>query len=174
MLSLMTEWIKSYVQPSTRIYLQRKMQAPPSQSDRRGYIYALAIEGNRNQLIQYVGISLTLVLDPTAHKSGDGPILKVGREDTLGERVKFWSKHYRGQSVRHLFTGDRAKAMKVPMYKKVERLILMEMEDLMQHKAYLDPNFARARKPPAARAKGWKKPCVKAGCALFYLDAYSG
>jgi hypothetical protein len=61
----------------------------------------------------------------------------------------------------------------VPAYTKVERLVLLVMADLAQHKAYLDPNFMKAGIPPSPRAKEAKEPCSVAGCASFqYLLSY--
>jgi hypothetical protein len=82
----------------------------------------------------------------------------------VDERFKKWSKHYNGYGARHLFPE---KSQKVPAYKKVERLIHLEIGDLVQHKAYLDPGFIRSGRRPAPRAKGSKEPCVVAGCRLF-------
>jgi hypothetical protein len=143
------DWIADYVQPATRVALRKKMQEQPSGTDKAGYIYAFAIGGrNPDERLE----------------------IKIGREMRVDERFKKWSKHYNGYGARHLFPE---KSQKVPAYKKVERLIHLEIGDLVQHKAYLDPGFIRSGRRPAPRAKGSKEPCVVAGCDTNHLEIFS-
>ncbi|KIM80207.1 hypothetical protein PILCRDRAFT_822726 [Piloderma croceum F 1598] len=117
-------YIPGYLQPATRVAIMNKMQERPSVSDRSGYIYAFAIEG---------------VKSPQRFQ------IKVGRESKVGQRLgSYWSKHYRDFSPRLIFPTEKMKSIGVPAYKKVERLALLVMADLAQHKAYLDPDSMKA------------------------------
>jgi len=94
--------------------------------------------------------------------------IKVGRESKVGHRLgSYWSKHYRDFSPRLIFPTMEKKSTGVPAYMKVERLALLVMADLAQHKAYLDPGSMKAGIPPSPCAKGSKEHCLVAACALF-------
>ena len=109
--------------------------------------------------------SLHLFKDPTyASRNID---IKVGRETRVNERFKYWTRHYRSQHLRHLFPG---KSVVVPAYKKVERLIHLELEDLAQHLAYLERDYPLTGHSPSPRAKVPKPPCAEAGCSSFMIS----
>jgi hypothetical protein len=91
--------------------------------------------------------------------------IKVGRETRVNERFKYWTRHYRSQHLRQLFPGN---IVLVPAYKKVERLIHLELEDLAQHLAYLERDYPLTGHCPSPRAKAPKPPCAEAGCPQFY------
>lgn len=103
-------------------------------------------------------------------------LIKVGRETRLNNRVNYWSKHY-DSAIRPFFhssearaTGDtsttREELQKVGMvsvYKRLERLIQIELEDLVQHAAYHDPAFPKVE-PPLPRLNRGTMPCLMADC----------
>jgi len=96
--------------------------------------------------------------------------IKIGREMSAGARLKHWSNHYRNLHLRALMEQQNTF---VPAYKKVERLALMVIKYLAQHKAYLDPDSMKAGIPPRPRPKGSKERCLIASCASFqYLLSY--
>jgi hypothetical protein len=95
--------------------------------------------------------------------------MKVGREKTFGERTKYWAKHYGPGNTRLIFSGGdvrqathAGRPRKVPHYKRLERLILVELHDLIQHQAYLHPEFPK--KPPPHRGKEPTSQCLRASC----------
>jgi len=57
----------------------------------------------------------------------------------------------------------------VPFYKRLERLVHIELADLVQHMAYLDPRYPKAGKAPAPCAKKCKSPCIVPDCVFFSL-----
>ena len=92
--------------------------------------------------------------------------IKVGRESKVGQRLgSYWSKHYGDFSPRLIFPAKESTS--VPAYMKVERLALLVMADLAQHKAYLDPGSMEAGIPPSPCAEGSKEHCLVAACASF-------
>jgi len=140
------QWIGGYIQAATRVAQLKTMQKPPNEKDGPGYMYAFMIRGH------------------------DSLQIKVGREKEIGGHSKTWLKHFKIFDPCLLFPG---RSLKVPAYKKVERLVLQEVADLAQHKAYLDRGFVTAAKPPIPCAKGLKKPCLVAGCNTNHIEVFS-
>jgi hypothetical protein len=81
--------------------------------------------------------------------------IKVGREGRMDERFKYWKRHYRSHSLRHLYPGI---SLQVPAYKKVEKLVHLELEGWAQRAGYYSPSSS----------------CVESNCASFitFLDIY--
>ena len=81
--------------------------------------------------------------------------------------------------MRYIFPGDNAGAS-VQCYKWAKQLIDLELGDLAQHKAYLDPKFPHEESPPAMKARK-KSQCLVPNCesnielsTLGTLDGITG
>jgi hypothetical protein len=85
--------------------------------------------------------------------------ITVGRETRVNKQFKYWTRHYRSQHLRYLFPGN---SLLGPAYKKVERLIHLELENLVQHLAHLERDYPLTEHCPSPRAKAPKPPCVEA------------
>lgn len=166
--------IPAYLQPTTQSTLRLKMRKNPSSSDKPGHIYAIEIKGNPHPSFLSVRLLNSLSADPKA----PGKLrIKVGREATFDTRVQYWTQHFGGsEAVRHFLPGrDRninhhasligGRDAKTPYYKLLESLILAELEDLVQHKAYLKPDFRSLKEPPTPKAKGPMCTCIMPNCA---------
>lgn len=94
--------------------------------------------------------------NPQGRNPGDSLQIKIGRENAVNGHSKTWSRHFRDFSPRLLFPG---KSPRVPFYKKVEKLVLKEVEEFVK----------RSRDPSIFDVKGAKKPCLVANCELLQL-----
>jgi hypothetical protein len=109
-----------------------------------------------------------LSTDPKAPATRE-MLMKVGREGTLDDRIKYWKRHYRSCVLRFpLDVLNRDETMMVPFCKRLERLVHIELADLVQHSAYLDPQYPKAGKAPAPCAKKPKRSCIVRDCAFFH------
>jgi hypothetical protein len=101
--------------------------------------------------------------------------MKVGIEKTLHKRTEgVWKGHYGREYIRHILPNrmDRherkcsmliggRKPEKVPFYRRVERLIHLELIDLVENKAYLLPDFPRRRpRPTCGPLRPHYSPCT--------------
>jgi hypothetical protein len=130
------DWIPPYLQSETQVSLRVEMEKARSQSDVHGYIYTFEIrEPNETETIK----------------------LKVGRAVNLVKRIDQWGKQCgsKEQILRGFFPGTvepdedgnagslmkgRVKAgEKGPSCHRLERLVHLELRDLVCSSIYLDP-----------------------------------
>ncbi|PPQ86871.1 hypothetical protein CVT25_012590 [Psilocybe cyanescens] len=132
------DWIPAYLQPDTQASLRAEMDKEKSKSDVPGYIYTFEIRDANNS---------------------DTIKLKVGRAVNLAKRIDQWGKQCgsKEQFLRGFFPGTvdsdgnvvtgslmkgRAKAgEKSPYCHRLERLIHIELADLVSSSIYLDPSW---------------------------------
>jgi hypothetical protein len=169
-----------HLQPSTKAELRATMQKDPSPADKPGYLYAFEIKGTVKFCLMHIKLINRpfLLTDP---QTPEEMHIKVGREKTLNERTAYWKKHYSSFVLRfpkHVLdrrSGPNADSGDlVPFATRAERLVHIELQDLVQHFAYLDPEFPKAKKAPAYSAD-WgrgRSSCVMPSCALFRLTVF--
>ncbi|KAI0003401.1 hypothetical protein BJV74DRAFT_764542 [Russula compacta] len=145
------DWIPEYLQPATKNALRVEMQKARAQSDVEGYIYTFEI------------------LDPadkTIH-------LKVGRATNLNRRMDQWGKQCgsKEQILRGFWPGGMEKAgvpmkglvqagPKGPWCHRVERLVHIELADLVEYTPYLEdgyPNVDASNEVKKGRKKDVKR-----------------
>jgi len=132
-----SDWIPSYLSCDTQAALRVEMEKPPSSKDESGYIYAYEIRDDR---------------------VADMVMIKVGRAVKLVKRLDQWSKQCTSKevilrgwwpgTVEHdeasstsLLRGRVKAGEKGPLCHRLERLIHLELADLVVHAPYLDPGF---------------------------------
>ncbi|KDR81500.1 hypothetical protein GALMADRAFT_239483 [Galerina marginata CBS 339.88] len=134
------DWIPPYLQPDTQVSLRIEMEKTRSQSDVHGYIYTFEIrEPQDTEIIK----------------------LKVGRAVNLVKRIDQWGKQCgsKEQILRGFFPGTvepdedgntgslmkgRVKAGdKGPWCHRLERLVHLELADLVSSSIYLDPAWPK-------------------------------
>ncbi|KAF8238775.1 hypothetical protein L208DRAFT_1387074 [Tricholoma matsutake] len=131
------DWIPDYLRRETQAALRVEMEKPRSQSDVHGYIYTFEIRDS--------DVAQTIKL-------------KVGRAVNLVKRIDQWGKQCssKEQIIRGWYPGTveadadekslmkgRIKAgVKVAWCHRLERLIHLELADLVVTGAYLDPGWA--------------------------------
>jgi len=126
-------------------------------------------EVNANYVFSSVHQSVRpLSTDPKAPATRE-MLMKVGYEKNLTERTRYWTRHYSSCDLRFpLDVLNRDETTMVPFRKRLERLVLIELADLVQHSAYLDPQYPKAGKAPAPCAKKPKRSCIVRDCAFFH------
>ncbi|KAF8344065.1 uncharacterized protein EI90DRAFT_3028152 [Cantharellus anzutake] len=165
-----SDWIPSYLDDDTRANLMNQMTNPISVSDKPGYIYAYEIR------------------DPKTPKEIH---IKVGRAENLVKRLDQWSKQCgsrevvlrgwwpgsvvdNGDTGPSLLKGRVLAGEKGKHCHRLERLIHLELSDLVVNKVYLRPEFLKTRNgapsvPPHIRResssanKSQRVPCSDCG-----------
>ncbi|RXW18873.1 hypothetical protein EST38_g6974 [Candolleomyces aberdarensis] len=132
-----SDWIPVYLQAETRTALQVEMERSRSQSDVDGYIYTFEIREEEITTVK----------------------LKVGRAVNLTKRIDQWSKQCgsKEQVLRGYYPGPEAQGEagndasmmkgrvkageKAPCCHRLERLIHLELADLVSTRIYLDSSW---------------------------------
>ncbi|KAH9484205.1 hypothetical protein JR316_0003685 [Psilocybe cubensis] len=164
------DWIPSYLQPDTQASLRAEMDRARTKSDGPGYIYTFEIkEDNNKETIK----------------------LKVGRTVNLAKRMDQWGKQCgsKEQFLRGFYPGTvdedgqpvigslmkgRTKAgEKTPYCHRLERLIHIELTDLVSSSIYLDPSWPNIEiespsttgdsKSSSKKTKNASPPCPDCG-----------
>jgi len=154
------DWIPSYLHPDTQVSLRVAMEKPRTHSDVPGYIYTFEIrEPEQTDTIK----------------------LKVGRAVNLVKRIDQWGKQCgsKEQVLRGFYPGsvepDDASLMKGrviageqgPWCHRLERLIHLELADLVSSRIYLDPKWPNVKIDADSETKSKdansRKPCVDCG-----------
>jgi T5orf172 domain len=175
------DWIPDYLQPATQNALRVEMQKARAASDVEGYIYTFEILGMGPILSTKLPhpaylIESTARTDPADKKTIH---LKVGRATNLNRRMDQWGKQCgsKEQILRGFWPGGMDKAgvpmkglvqagPKGPWCHRVERLVHIELTDLVEHTPYLDeryPNVA-ANKEVKKGSKKDVKRCPDCMC----------
>ena len=180
------EWVKfedyipNYLSEETKVALRVEMEKPPSGKDVDGYIYCFEILSESP--------SLGVVSNSTGSPSTDDATpkhvhLKVGRTNNLPKRITEWSKQcgtheqtFRGSwpelpASQSFLPGKLQAKVKGPNSHRLERLIHLELADLVTNTPYLLPGFPKKVAPPTPSGSGsgngdtqstpTKKPKVK-------------
>jgi len=136
-----SDWIPSYLDDETRVNLRTEMEKPVSASDKPGYIYAYEIRNPKTPKEVHI---------------------KVGRAVNLVKRLDQWSKQcgskevilrgwWPGRVVDNEDTGPSLLRGRIEAGEKgkhchrLERLIHLELSDLVVNKAYQRPEFLQKR-----------------------------
>ena len=162
------DWIPDYLQPATQNALRVEMQKARAAGDVEGYIYTFEILGmgpilsTKLPLPAYL-IESTARTDPADKKTIH---LKVGRATNLNRRMDQWGKQCgpKEQILRGFWSGGMDKAgvpmeglvqaePKGPWCHRVERLVHIELTNLVEHTPYLDKRYPNV----AANKEGGKK-----------------
>ncbi|CCM01715.1 uncharacterized protein FIBRA_03780 [Fibroporia radiculosa] len=146
------DWIPNYLHPQTQANILREMQKPLSVADEPGYIYALEyrVPGDRDR-VHY----------------------KVGRSYSLNQRTNQWDRQCgsKQQYLRGWWPGSIQDGEKTimkgcvdpgepgPYCHRLERLIHLELADLVSNEQYLQSQFPDVM--PALQAM---KPRAKEQC----------
>ncbi|KIM79370.1 hypothetical protein PILCRDRAFT_10497 [Piloderma croceum F 1598] len=133
----MEAWIPDYLDTGTKIALREAMKMAPSCKDTWGYVYACDLQGPNGP-------------DP------DKVRIKVGSSNNVVRRLREWRKQC--YTTGHVLLGhwpaglddegchsEAAKLMypgrKGPFCRRVERLVHLELADLVVHGQYHHPDF---------------------------------
>jgi len=148
--------VPAYLQPATQLEM-RKILLPEclDRDTNLGCIYAIEIQSEG--ICLHILLNLTRFIDLACKEIQ----IKVGVA-AGSNRGKYWDNHYRGISMRYIFPRDNAGAS-VQCYKWAKQLIDLELGDLAQHGAYLDPKFPHEESPPATKARK-KSQCLVPNC----------
>jgi len=171
------DWIPSYLSSETKAVLREEMEREISPGDVPGYIYCFEISNPKapNQVRLKVG-----------HTANVAKRLSEW-EKQCGERLVLqglWPSTVDGAGFRHLRhqiqPGEKCKYSH-----RLERLILLELSDLVIHKAYLTPEFLESSKgaekpspssPPVSPRKqlAAKRPVTeKCACGKMHQEIFS-
>lgn len=113
----------------------------------------------------YLMSAQTLSTDPRAPREIQ---MKVGPELSENHSTRHWTGHFGSDAVRFLpDVANKEETMIVPFYTRLWYLVQIELTDLAQHTAYLDPDFPKAGKPPPPRASRSRDPCTARYCTYF-------
>jgi hypothetical protein len=162
------EWIKfedyipDHLSEETKVALRVEMEKPRSEKDVDGYIYCFEIlsESLSDFLISAVDSPST---DDTTPKHVH---LKVGRTNNLPKRITEWSKQcgtheqtFRGSwpelpASQSFLPGKLRAGAKGPNSHRLERLIHLELADLVTNTPYLLPGFPKNVATSTSTASG--------------------
>ncbi|KAI9456462.1 hypothetical protein F5148DRAFT_984426 [Russula earlei] len=142
------DWIPGYLRMATQNSLRVEMQKARTPSDVEGYIYAFEI------------------LDPSDEKTIH---LKVGRATNLNRRMDQWGKQCgsKEQILRGFWPGGMDKGgvpmkglvqpgPKGPWCHRVERLVHIELADLVEYTPYLEDGYPNVAASKEAKQGGKK------------------
>ncbi|THH27060.1 hypothetical protein EUX98_g7125 [Antrodiella citrinella] len=148
------EWIPAYLQPATIAALRIAMTSAPSDKETPGYIYTFEIIDTNKTQVHF----------------------KVGRTVSLNKRIKEWSKQcgskeqvLRGFWPGHsndisLLMGTVNPGVPGPLNHKLERLIHLELADIMNNTPYLETSWPNSIRPPLPNEKVVpREPCLDCG-----------
>jgi len=157
------DWIPAYLQAETQVSLRVEMEKARSHSDVPGYIYTFEIRETQE---------------------GDTIKLKVGRAVNLVKRIDQWGKQCgsKEQVLRGFYPGsvepDEASLMKGrviagtkgPWCHRLERLIHLELAELVSSCIYLEPSWPNIEVKAPQNSEGKSKenssspkPCPDCG-----------
>ncbi|KAG0705290.1 hypothetical protein DFH29DRAFT_907133 [Suillus ampliporus] len=160
------DYIPEYLQPDTQRKLRVAITKKISETDRKpGYVYALNVDDPENK----------------------GKLsLKIGYSNNVKKRYAEWKSQCRYMKdirgwwpetiikveddvevlIQKLIVGHNTQGNVGPMAAQLERLVHIELKDLVAYAPYLDPNFPDVRPSGApgflAKAVPTRKPC--SGC----------
>ena len=137
------------------------MEAPPSKSDRPGYIYAFYLQGIFNFVCWLFPTNYWELEQENREKRTDNETVffKVGRAVNIPKRIDDWAKQcpsktqiLRGYwpfqteesadgSTDSLLKGCLMPKDMGPLHHRVERLVHIELADLVMNRQYLQPDF---------------------------------
>ncbi|KAF9567562.1 hypothetical protein CPC08DRAFT_626509 [Agrocybe pediades] len=126
------EWIPSHLQPETQAALRVEMEKPRSQSDVHGYIYCYEIRDDNKETVKLkVGRTVNLVkrIDQWGKQCGSKEPILRGRYPPLAND---------GQAT-SLMKGVVKAGEKSKWCHRLERLIHLELSDLVSSAVYLNP-----------------------------------
>ncbi|KAJ7739647.1 hypothetical protein DFH07DRAFT_905551 [Mycena maculata] len=189
------DFIPSYLSPETQVALRVEMEKARSPKDTEGYIYTFEIRGAFDRLHVKPPHDIPSHLDPDSPQIQ----LKTGRTTHLARRLDQWTKQCSskehvlrgwfpggvdpdtGLPATSLMKGRVAEAgHKGPSCHRLERLIHLELADLVAEGQYLKPNWksfkkgqppvvdivsppSTPNKKPAAAAMGTGPKCLDCG-----------
>lgn len=172
-----SDYIPQYLQRDTQLALRVEMEKAASTSDVPGYIYTYEIrDPKRLNIIQLkVGraVNLTKRLDQWGKQCGSKvPIVRgwwPGTvEDESGDDGTNGS----------LLTGNIKAGEPGPLCHRVERLVHIELADLVVHTPYLDPKFPKVDNSDTSPStsgspkKATMKPCLDCGAMHREIFAF--
>ncbi|KAF8462467.1 hypothetical protein DFH94DRAFT_605754, partial [Russula ochroleuca] len=158
------DWIPEYLQTATKNSLRVEMQKARASSDVEGYIYAFEI------------------LDPADKKTVH---LKVGRATNLNRRMDQWGKQCgsKEQILRGFWPGGMDKAgvpmkglvqagPKGPWCHRVERLVHIELADMVECTPYLEDGYPNVNTNKEAKRRDVKR-CPDCTCNTKHQEIFS-
>lgn len=164
------DWIPAYLQSDTQVALRVEMEKSRSQSDVDGYIYTFEIRGSCDEEIS----------------------LKVGRAVNLVKRIDQWGKQcgskeqvlrgwYPGvvepeNSESSLMKGRIKAGEKAPWCHRMERLIHLELADLLATGVYRDPAWPHPQTSSAnvkSSSSKAKKTETCADCGTIHKEIFT-
>ncbi|KAF9534088.1 hypothetical protein CPB83DRAFT_748294, partial [Crepidotus variabilis] len=152
------EWIPKYLRGETRKRLQQEMIKPSSRSDSPGYIYVLELAPDDTNFVKF----------------------KVGRSNDVGRRLREWRRQCPSTIpvLKGFFPGDLSEdgfssmakltmpGPSGPLCHRLERLIHIELTDLVSNPAYLDQSWPQVDRPrvlDVVNSQRASAPCLDCG-----------
>ncbi|KAG2075881.1 hypothetical protein BDR04DRAFT_1090645 [Suillus decipiens] len=172
-----SDYIPQYLQRDTQLALRVEMEKAASTSDVPGYIYTYEIrDPKRPGVIQLkVGraVNLTKRLDQWGKQCGSKvPIVRGWWPGTVEDESD--DDGTNGS----LLTGNIRAGQPGPLCHRVERLVHIELADLVVHTPYLDPKFPKVDKSDISPStsgspkKATMKPCLDCGAIHREIFAF--
>ena len=139
------------MRPATQAALRVEMGKAPSDSDEAGYIYAFEIRGKRSRSFE-----ISLMCSWSSDLENPNVLhLKVGRAKTLNARLSKWDKQCGSKEqvlygwwpegmrrdAADLFKGRVNPGERAKFSHRLERLIQLELADLVMTRIYLRPGW---------------------------------
>ncbi|KAI5119095.1 hypothetical protein M0805_004866 [Coniferiporia weirii] len=151
-LVVFSEWIPDYLSSDTQALLRVEMEKPRSEHDVPGYIYAFEIQDPEipTKIHLKVGRSVNLVkrIDEWGKQCGSNNQVLRG----------WWPGNIEGKSEVSLMKGRVKPGERGPCCHRLERLVHLELADLVVHGQYLHKDFPRGPSPDSPNSKGAKAP----------------
>ncbi|KAG2364963.1 hypothetical protein BDR07DRAFT_1354361 [Suillus spraguei] len=172
-----SDYIPQYLQRDTQLALRVEMEKAASTSDVPGYIYTYEIrDPKRPGVIQLkVGraVNLTKRLDQWGKQCGSKvPIVRGWWPGTVEDESD--DDGTNGS----LLTGNIRAGQPGPLCHRVERLVHIELADLVVHTPYLDPKFPKVDNSDTSPStsgspkKATMKPCLDCGAIHREIFAF--
>ena len=173
------DWIPEYLGQATQVALRSEMQKARAPSDSEGYIYVFEILGMPSsfRLLPLTESAMWPPIDPTDKKFIH---LKVGRATNLNRRMDQWGKQCgsKEQILRGFWPGGMDKdgvpmkglvlaGPKGPWCHRLERLVHIELADLVTSTPYLEDGYPNVIASKEVR-KGGKKDVKCADCTCSF------
>lgn len=182
---LVADWIPDYLSQYTRNALKVEMERATSKGEEPGYIYTFQIEGLNFTNSTFSIAELTIHIDSSTPGVAH---LKVGRTVNLTQRIHQWARQCgsRPQTLRGYWPGTvqaagpdeddevttllrghvDAKAAGKGSH-RLERLIHLELADLVDNAQYLDANWPKAPSTPPSTPKKTREKCDDCQCGIM-------
>jgi hypothetical protein len=135
------------------------MQEPTSRTDKKGYIYVADVTCEYNNYLLKQSNPHNNYNSADISTSGSDMFVKIGRTDDVPRRVRQWNCKCQSKTYEIYF------ARKTAFQMRLERLLLLIVGDMEEHRAYRLCGFPEVQPPQRSGTSKAKEIC--ATCELY-------